>query len=55
MTVAEWDAVWQRFYDRGIALGMSPNASVHRADDLMLERHGERPCVDARVRAARSE
>lgn len=54
MTVEQWDEVWVRFYDRGIALGMSPNRSIVRADDLMVERHGERPCVDAREREARS-
>lgn len=38
-----WDAVWQRFYDRGVQLGMSPNASIARADDEMAARYAPRP------------
>jgi hypothetical protein len=28
LALADWDAVWQRFYDRGVILGLSPNASI---------------------------
>jgi hypothetical protein len=38
-----WDAVWQRFYDRGVILGLSPNASIARADDEMAARYEPRP------------
>ena len=38
-----WDAVWQRYYDRGVLLGMTPNQSVHRAYREMSERFGQRP------------
>lgn len=43
LELAAWDAVWQRFYDRGVARGMTPNQSVHRADREMSERFGQRP------------
>lgn len=51
LTLAEWDAVWQRFYDRGVALGMSPNRSVARADDEMVARHGDRPRAETGARS----
>lgn len=38
-----WDAVWQRWYSRGLALNLTPNQSVHRADDEMTTRYGPRP------------
>jgi hypothetical protein len=43
LALADWDAVWQRFYDRGVQLGMSPNASIARADDEMAARYQPRP------------
>jgi len=43
LELADWDAVWQRFYDRGVQLGMSPNASIARADDEMAARYPPRP------------
>jgi hypothetical protein len=42
---AAWDAVWQRFYDRGVQLGLTPNQSIRRADDEMAVRYGPRPGV----------
>lgn len=38
LELAAWDAVWQRYYDRGVLLGMTPNQSVHRAYREMSER-----------------
>jgi hypothetical protein len=43
LDLAAWDAVWQRFYDRGIQLGLTPNASIARADDEMAARYQPRP------------
>ena len=43
LALEAWDAVWQRFYDRGVQLGMSPNASIARADDEMAVRYAPRP------------
>jgi hypothetical protein len=43
LELAAWDAVWQRFYDRGVLLGMTPNQSIRRADREMSERFGQRP------------
>ena len=46
MTVLDleaWDAIWQRFYDRGVQLGLSPNRAVARADDEMAVRYAPRP------------
>lgn len=45
MSREQWDQVWQRFYDRGLVLGLTPNQSITRADAEMLERHGVRPGV----------
>jgi hypothetical protein len=46
LELAAWDAVWQRFYDRGVQLGLTPNQSISRADDEMSARYGPRPEVD---------
>jgi hypothetical protein len=45
LELAAWDAVWQRFYDRGVQLGLTPNRSITRADDEMNARYGHRPAV----------
>lgn len=40
----EWDAEWQSIYDRYVAEGRTPNASVWRAYGLMEARgRGPRP------------
>lgn len=44
LELAAWDAIWQRWYDRGLVLGLSPNRSIARADDEMDARgYGQRP------------
>lgn len=41
---AAWDALWQPLHDRCRARGLSPNAAIRRANDLMdLHGYGPRP------------
>ena len=46
LELAAWDAVWQRYYDRGVQLGLTPNQSVARADRELTDRFGPRPVED---------
>lgn len=44
LTLAAWDAIWDRFHGQALALRMSPNAAVAWADGRMaFHRHGARP------------
>lgn len=43
LELAAWDAVWQRWYERSVVLGLSPNKAIVRADDEMDTRYGQRP------------